>query len=74
MKDQTLYCVQCDEPFAFSFRDQEKFSQRGFDPPRRCPACRQHRVRMEDTVHNRDGRGRNRPRRRPHHDEERAYL
>jgi hypothetical protein len=74
MNDQTLYCVQCDEPFTFSASDQEKFRQRGFDSPRRCPACRQHRVRMADAFHDHEGRRRNRPRRRPHHDDEHAYL
>lgn len=47
MNDQILFCVQCDEPFTFSRNDQERFQQRGFDPPQRCSACRQHKVKID---------------------------
>ena len=73
MNDQILFCVQCDEAFTFSFGEQEKYRQRGFDPPRRCPACRQHRMRMDDVYSGREGRRRSRPRRRPYQDDEYSY-
>ncbi len=47
MEDQILFCIQCDEPFTFSYEDQQRFHKRGFDPPRRCSSCRQHKVRMD---------------------------
>jgi Zn finger protein HypA/HybF involved in hydrogenase expression len=46
MKDQMLFCMQCDEPFIYSAKEQMRHSQQGFDSPRRCPVCRQHKVRM----------------------------
>ena len=48
MKDQMLFCVQCDGPFMFTAKDQVRYSRRGFDPPRRCPECRQHKLRLAD--------------------------
>lgn len=73
MNEQLLFCIQCDEPFAFSHEDQERYDRRGFDPPRRCPACRQHRVRMDDGDEGREGRRRTRPRRRRHWGDEMVY-
>ena len=73
MNDQTLYCVQCDGPFEFSFKDQVRFNQRGFDPPRRCPVCRQHKMRMDEMNERRDVRRRPRPRRRPRHHDALSY-
>lgn len=47
MSDQTLLCVQCDQPFIYTAAAQARAERHGFDPPRRCPTCRQHKVRME---------------------------
>jgi len=47
MSDLTLVCVQCDQPFIYSAAAQARAERHGFDPPRRCPECRQHKVRME---------------------------
>ncbi|MDJ0856884.1 MAG: zinc-ribbon domain containing protein [Desulfobacterales bacterium] len=58
MNDQILFCVQCEEPFAFNAIEQEKYRQRDFDPPRRCPTCRQHRMRTDDAHAGRNGRRR----------------
>jgi hypothetical protein len=69
MNDQILFCVQCEEPFAFSAMEQQKYRQRDFDPPRRCPACRQHRMRTDDAHEAREGRRRSRSRRRSHQDD-----
>jgi hypothetical protein len=46
MKDQMLFCVQCDEPFMYSVKEQMRHQRQGFDPPRRCPECRQHKVKL----------------------------
>jgi hypothetical protein len=46
MKDQMLFCVQCDEAFMYSVKEQMRHLRQGFDPPRRCPECRQHKVKL----------------------------
>jgi len=38
--DQEIVCVDCQQPFNFSERDQEFFESKGFSPPKRCKACR----------------------------------
>lgn len=62
MKDLMLFCVQCDEPFIYSIKEQIRHSRQGFDPPRRCPACRQHKVRMDESEASRKNRRKNRAR------------
>ena len=64
MNDAILICVQCDEAFTFSGKDQERFLKRGFDPPHRCPVCRQHKVRMVDQSYDWRSRRRANPRNR----------
>lgn len=39
--DQTLVCEECGSEFTFTAGEQEFFAQKGFTPPKRCPACRQ---------------------------------
>lgn len=46
MKDQLLFCVQCDEAFMYTVKEQMRHERQGFDPPRRCPECRQHKVKL----------------------------
>ena len=46
MKDQMLFCVQCDEAFLYTVQEQTRHERQGFDPPRRCPQCRQHKVKL----------------------------
>jgi hypothetical protein len=64
MKDQMLFCVQCDEPFTYSVKEQIRHSQQGFDPPRRCQTCRQHKVRMENRSEGRGDRRKDKSRQR----------
>ena len=45
MEDLILACIQCQENFEFTIDEQEKFEQRGFDMPLRCPQCRKHKSR-----------------------------
>jgi hypothetical protein len=74
MKDQMLFCVQCDEPFTYSVKEQMRHSQQGFDAPRRCQTCRQHKVRMVDSPESRADRRKVRSRRRSDYGEESAYI
>jgi hypothetical protein len=40
MKDKSIICVQCENPFVFSAAEQERFLTLGFAAPKRCPECR----------------------------------
>ena len=74
MKDQMLFCVQCDEPFTYSVKEQIRHSQQGFDAPRRCQACRQHKVRMENGQEGRGDRRKVKTRQRFDYNEESSSI
>ena len=38
--DKTLSCVDCQQEFAFTSREQQFYADRQFSEPRRCPSCR----------------------------------
>ncbi len=38
--DQTLTCVDCQQSFTFSAKDQDFFAEKGFSTPKRCKNCR----------------------------------
>ncbi len=38
--EQTLQCCDCNADFIFTPEEQEFFSSKGFQPPRRCKECR----------------------------------
>jgi CxxC-x17-CxxC domain-containing protein len=41
LADQTLYCRDCNQEFAFTVGEQEFYESRGLtNAPSRCPACR----------------------------------
>ena len=42
-QDRTLVCADCSAEFTFSAADQEFHAARGYQDPKRCPACRQSR-------------------------------
>ena len=42
-QDRTLVCADCGAEFTFSAADQEFHAARGYQDPKRCPACRQAR-------------------------------
>jgi hypothetical protein len=44
MGDMTITCIQCEQPFLFTVAEQERFLAMGFDTPRRCPECREKKV------------------------------
>jgi len=46
--DTIVVCVQCNTPFVFSASEQERYTCRGFDPPRRCHTCRKKRINVND--------------------------
>lgn len=48
MQDKIFICIQCDNPFEFTVAEQEHFSSMGFDPPRRCPACRKNKFKESE--------------------------
>ncbi len=39
--DRILTCVDCDEEFPFSAREQAFFAEKDFQPPKRCKSCKQ---------------------------------
>ncbi|MFC1811433.1 zinc-ribbon domain containing protein [Thermodesulfobacteriota bacterium] len=45
MESIIITCIQCDTEFEFTDKEQEKFQQRGFDPPLRCFSCRKNKSR-----------------------------
>ncbi|MDD4391335.1 MAG: zinc-ribbon domain containing protein [Desulfobacterales bacterium] len=45
MEEKVLICIQCNNPFVFSLEEQNEFYAKGFDEPRRCPACRKNKSR-----------------------------
>jgi CxxC-x17-CxxC domain-containing protein len=38
--DQTLVCADCANEFTFTGSEQDFFTQKGYNPPRRCKPCR----------------------------------
>lgn len=42
-EDRTLTCVECGQEFTFTADDQEFHAKKGYQEPKRCPACRQAR-------------------------------
>jgi len=58
MWDQTIYCIQCDNPFTFTEAERYRLNSRGFDAPRRCPDCRKHKQKSANSENGRTKRGR----------------
>ncbi|MBN1847656.1 MAG: zinc-ribbon domain containing protein [Deltaproteobacteria bacterium] len=48
MKDDILYCIQCNKPFTLPHDERDKILERGFSLPRRCPDCRRHKAKMRE--------------------------
>lgn len=60
-----LNCIQCEEDFEFSIYEQQKYNQKGFDLPLRCPQCRKNKAKksgVEEKRKPRDKRKNYRPR------------
>ena len=41
--DLVLSCVDCENPFEFTIKDQDYYQEKGFTEPRRCKPCRSKR-------------------------------
>jgi hypothetical protein len=39
-EDVQIKCVGCGQEFTFTVREQQFYEDKGFQVPRRCPACR----------------------------------
>lgn len=57
-EDKTLNCGDCKQDWIFESGEQEFFQRKGFDTPKRCPACRQKN--KERRAREGDGGGRDR--------------
>lgn len=42
-ENKSIICKDCGRAFAFSVRDQLFYEKMGWNPPKRCKACREHR-------------------------------
>lgn len=40
MRDETIVCARCGEPFTWSYGEQAYYQQHGLHAPKHCPACR----------------------------------
>ena len=49
MQAKAITCIQCGNEFEFTVADQKYFNARGFDEPRRCPSCRRHKLKVENS-------------------------
>ena len=58
MRDQTLYCIQCDNPFTFTVAEQKRVNSQGFDAPKRCPECRKNKQKSGNSENKRKKRNR----------------
>ena len=43
MEDKILTCSDCSKEFTFTAGEQEFYSEKGFQEPKRCNECRQAR-------------------------------
>jgi len=50
MKTEFITCIQCGQEFEFSAQEQQQFDRRGFDAPKRCPACRRKKSKLNDAA------------------------
>lgn len=40
MQDKEKKCIDCPNLFVFTAKDQQFYQEKGFQPPKRCLACR----------------------------------
>jgi len=40
MEDKNLKCIDCNSEFIFTEGEQEFYSDKGYQTPKRCPDCR----------------------------------
>lgn len=44
METKIIQCIQCDSEFEFSPVNQREYEAKGYDEPKRCPACRKRKT------------------------------
>ena len=57
MRDQTIFCIQCDNSFTFTVAEQKRVNSLGFGAPKRCPECRKHKQKSANSETGRRKRG-----------------
>ena len=57
MRDQTIFCIQCDNSFTFTVAEQKRVNSLGFDAPKRCSECRKHKQKSANSETGRRKRG-----------------
>ena len=50
MGDKTIQCKDCGDDFTWTEGQQDFYREKGLDPPRRCPFCRQELKRKRKQV------------------------
>ena len=60
MKSKFFECIQCEEVFEFTAKEQVRCEQMGFDEPRRCPECRKRKSRDDEASRWKNTRGKKR--------------
>jgi hypothetical protein len=55
MKDQARKCIQCESEFMVTASEQERLQSKGFDIPKRCPACRKNKMKSPKETDNNRG-------------------
>ena len=46
-QDKKFTCIDCQQPFTFTAKEQAFFAEQGYVPPKRCPSCRAERRRRK---------------------------
>ena len=62
MKDKTITCIQCEIPFVLTAVEQERFFERGFGIPKRCPNCRKKKLKIMEKNEGRENKWKKRQR------------
>ena len=62
MKDKTITCIQCEIPFVLTAVEQERFFERGFSIPKRCPNCRKKKLKIMEKNEGRENKWKKRQR------------
>jgi len=48
MSDKKIVCTDCEKEFIFTEREQEFYTEKGFQEPKRCPECRNARKQQKN--------------------------
>jgi hypothetical protein len=62
-ESKIIECIQCDAEFEFSVSSQLEYAEKGYDEPKRCPACRKRKSKASSD----DSNGRWRGKKKNHH-------